>query len=265
MTPQYLSGKAFREKPVVDGAFVRRCLEAGANSRKMVVIGDSFAEVTAPSLAAIAEAIGYEFRDLVGYGCPYPLPFSQIESAKAERCSEIDEVMLRREVIASLRRGDLLVLRLYLEKPQYLRYGFASAPSVYAYDGALKHLASDVRGKGASLLLIGSNPTLSPGQVNVLVPQWFNSLSRADAPLIRPSDNPETRLYHPLDRHLRDASRRLGFTYMSLSSELCDDSESCRTVDGDVPLYQDAQHLSTHAHALVFDGLMGSVRSAAGL
>ena len=265
MTPHHLSGKAYRKQPVVDEAFVGRCLETGRGVGKFVIVGDSFAEVSTRSIAAIADSIGYDFVVLVGYACPYPIPLSQVEGAAEQRCREVDEGMLERAVIASLRPGDLVIVRLYLEKSQYLHYGVMGEPAVTAYDGALRHLASEIRMKGAALLLIGSNPTLSPGQANVLVPQWFNGLSRADASVVRPTDNRETRLYHQLDRHLRDNDRQLGFAYLSLREDLCDNNGACRTIDGDSPLYTDAAHLSPRAHEMVFGRLNEFLRTEAGV
>jgi peptidoglycan/LPS O-acetylase OafA/YrhL len=263
MTPHHLTGNSYRPKPRVGHEFLSACTEHPAGSRAVVLVGDSFAQVSAPYVALAAEELGYQFRVVSGYSCPYPLPFSEIRSASAGTCKEVDERLVWTEVVDSLRDGDLLVVRLYLENPEYLDYRGGKLPPVEAYDAALSRLAGAVRAKGARLLVMGSNPSLSKFQVMSLSPQWFNLAPSPELAVIRPSDTPETSYYHLLDAHLRSYVQGLdGADYFSPRPYLCGKDGACRIArDGNL-LYFDAKHTTDYAHDLMFEGLRGQIEHA---
>ncbi|MEH1805682.1 acyltransferase family protein [Nostoc sp.] len=256
MTPHHLSGKDYRSKPLVDKNFIRNCVRNSAQGKnKLVLVGDSFAQVSARPLAIIATDIDYDFRVIYGYGCPYPLRYSAIKSGTVENCSEIDEELLINELISSLNKGDIVVLRLYLPKSQYLVYaGSDKLPPVDAFDNAFRSLINSVRSKGAKLVVIGANPTLSVSHLTSITPQWFNRfLSRN---IISPSDNNETSYFHRNDLHLKEFINGIDdASFFSLEPYLCNRSRECRLHDGDKVLYSDKQHLTPYAHDLFFDEL----------
>lgn len=262
MTPHHLTGSSYRPKPVVDEVFLAACVgpKGGDGRRKMVVVGDSFANAAVPHLVAAADQLDYEFRLLFGYGCPYPLPFRDLEGGAASACKEVDEQLLRRVLLDSLGEGDLLVVRLYLEKDQYLDFADDSSPEPWAYDRALEDLAREVASRGASLVLVGSNPTLTVRQLVALAPQWFNRTAVAESASVMPSDNRETAFFHRLDDHLRGRFETLpAARYLSLRPFLCDSEDVCPLWSGGKPLWSDAYHVNGDAFDLAFPALRAAV------
>lgn len=262
MTPHHLTGTSYRPKPVVDEAFLAACVgpKGGDGRRKMVVVGDSFANAAVPHFAAVADQLGYEFRLLFGYACPFPFPFRDLEGGAASACKEVDEQLLLRVLLDSLGNGDLLVVRLYLEKDQYLNFVDGTSPAPWAYDRALERLAREVGSRGASLLLVGSNPTLTVRQLVALEPQWFNRGAVAEIASVLPSDNRETAYFHLLDEHLRGIFDALpGARYLSLRPFLCDSEGVCPLWRGGKPLWSDAQHINGDALDLAFPALRAAV------
>ena len=256
MTPHHLSGNNYRPKPLVDRTFIRDCVRNSAPEKnKLVLVGDSFAEVSAKHLAVISEEIGYDFRVISGYGCPYPLRYFEIKSRTAETCSEIDEELLINELISSLNKGDIVVLRLYLPKSQYLVYeSNGNLPPVDAYDRALRSLINNVIGRGAKLVVIGANPTLSAYHLASIRPQWFNLASPDDN--IQPLENDETSYFHKNDLYLKEFINGIaGASFFSLESYLCNRSGECPLRNGDKLLYSDSQHITPFAHDLFFNEL----------
>lgn len=261
MTPQLLTGDDYQPKPVVDQEFIQRCLEAPSGRRRMILVGDSFASVTAPHLAAIARRNGLEFRIIYGFGCPYPLPLGEIRDEPGLTCQEVSEQLLRSMIIASLRPDDLLVLRLYL--PRYIPLEQNLISPVGAYDRALTRLRDEVTRKGAGILLIGANPTPTAAQIQRLDRQWFNlrQSSSADLTEIGPLDNLETAYYFRIDDHLQ---RSFGTTdrarFFSLRPWLCNRDNLCRLTDQGQPIYNYDPHLTPSAHDLFFEKLSATVR-----
>ena len=147
MTPQFLTGDSYRPKPIVDSTFINRCINSHDGSNKILLVGDSFAQVSAAHLSIIAHNIGYDFRAITGYGCPYPLPFNKIISSNGQECRHVDEELLWNEIVNSLNSGDLLIIRLYLSKKQYIDYKNQNLPPPEAYDRALIELARSVAEK----------------------------------------------------------------------------------------------------------------------
>ena len=264
MTPHHLSGTSYRPKPLVDKTFIQNCTRNSPQGRnKLVLVGDSFAQVAVNHLAVIATDINYDFRAIYGYGCPYPLRYSEIKSGTAKKCSEVDEDLLTSELISSLNKGDIMVLRLYLPKSQYLVYnGGGTLPPVDAYDNALRNLIKGTKSKGAKLVVIGANPTLSTQHLDSIIPQWFNVASFSPLKIF-PSDNPETAYFHINDLHLKDLINGIdGASFFSLKPYLCNLSEECNLRVGNKILYADNQHLTLYAHDLFFSDLHKHISEA---
>jgi peptidoglycan/LPS O-acetylase OafA/YrhL len=253
MTPQEGLKKYWRSKPLVDKNFIQRCTNNSPKS-KLVLIGDSFAEVSTRHLAVIAKDINYDFRTIYGYRCPYPLRFSEIGARTMERCADVDEELLSSELIAGLNKGDILVLRLYLPKREYLSYVGSKLPPVDAYDRALHKLIGDVNRQGAKLVIIGANPTLSTAHLVSINPQWFNFSSSHNT--ILPLENPETAYFHSNDSHLEKLIDGMsGATFFSLKPYICNHSGECLLRHQGKVLYFDNQHLTTYAYDLFFNDL----------
>lgn len=261
MTPHHLSGKSYRPKPVVDSTFIRKCIEPSVNSKKIILVGDSFANATSRHIAVIASKLGYEFKMIFGYGCPYPLTFEDIKSRASEQCSEIDERLLRQEIIAALHEGDLLIVRLFIQKDQYIEYVNGRLPTITAYDEAISNLVSAVKAKKAKLLIIGSNPTLTLKQFQAITPQWFNLDSNTSQLYVLESDTPENTYYHLVDDHLQKYFEGVNSaSYFSLKPYLCNTNNICKITDNGMFLYRDEQHLTPYAHDLFFDSLFEHIR-----
>jgi peptidoglycan/LPS O-acetylase OafA/YrhL len=264
MTPHLLSGKEYRSQPVVDRDFIQNCISNGTKGKnKLVLVGDSFAEVSARHMAVISSEIGYDFRMIYGYGCPYPLKYSEMKSRAAEKCSRVDEELLINELIANLNKDDILAIRLYLPQSEYLVHGGSGklAP-VDAYDQALQSVIDRVRSKGAKFIVIGANPTLTTYHLASIIPQWFNRASSSNR--ILPSDNNDTLYFHQNDLHLKTVINETpGASFFSLAPSLCDRSGECPVRDGKKVLYSDYQHLTPYAHDLFFDALSQHIRRVA--
>jgi len=256
MTPHLLSGAAYRPPPRVDEKFISRCLATDSAARRLILVGDSFASVSAPHLAAISREAGLDFRVIYGFGCPYPIRLAEIRPEPGLRCTEIDEEWFRRVLIATLREGDILALRLYL--PRYLRLTEWRLPAPDVYDQALIRLRDEVRSKGASLLIIGANPTPTIAQIRSLDRQWFNFRDSSAARLteIAPRDNLETASFHQLDDHLRARFRaEAGLVFFSVKPWLCRAGDLCPMMAEGQPLYDHDPHLTPAAHDRFFAAL----------
>jgi peptidoglycan/LPS O-acetylase OafA/YrhL len=264
MTPHLLSGKNYQPKPTVDRDFIRNCVNSPAGAKKILLVGDSFALVSAEHIAAISRQLGYEFRLIYGFGCPYPMSQAEIRHNPDLGCTEIDERLLRDEVIGSLRKGDILVLRIYL--PRYLPYENNNLPAAEAYDQSIDSLAANVNSRGAGLLVIGANPTLTTTQVQSLHLQWFNFQNGSANTLaeIGPTEKLETAFYHKVDDHLRDYFAGRNMTrFFSLKSYLCGRNNLCRITAGGQNLYSDDSHLTPFAHDLFFEDLLAATTGLA--
>ncbi|MFN7621627.1 MAG: acyltransferase family protein, partial [Acidobacteriota bacterium] len=256
MTPHLLSGAAYRPPPRVDEKFISRCLATDSAARRLILVGDSFASVSAPHLAAVSREAGLDFRVIYGFGCPYPIRLAEIRPEPGLRCTEIDEEWFRRVLIATLREGDILALRLYL--PRYLRLTEWRLPAPDVYDQALIRLRDEVRSKGASLLIIGANPTPTIAQIRSLDRQWFNFRDSSAARLteIAPRDNLETASFHQLDDHLRARFRaEAGLVFFSVKPWLCRAGDLCPMMAEGQPLYDHDPHLTPAAHDRFFAAL----------
>jgi peptidoglycan/LPS O-acetylase OafA/YrhL len=265
MTPQYLSGPGYRPKPLVDRNFLSRCIQSPpeAPQNKMLLVGDSFADISAHHLSIIARRLGYDFRMIFGYGCPFPLQFAAIRSRAMEQCPEVDDDLLRREIIRGLNGGDILVLRLYTPKSQYLSYA-AGMPPADAYDQAIADLHRAVSERGAKLMMIGANPTLNPDQVAAMNSPWAKS---GDASSIHINNNDETAFYFANDAHLQKVfagTRGYGVDFFSVKSYLCNSSGVCPLRTGTNALYADVQHITWYAFDLFVEDLFLRMKALAG-
>lgn len=175
MTPQYLRGKINQPRPSIDQDFFLKCI---SDSRpKVILIGDSFASTIQKHIALAAMDIGYEYKLIFGYVCPYPLDPRQITGSAVLQC-DIDPAIVKAGLLQNMNPGDIVVLRLNFPIPKYIEYSRLSLEKgdiLAAYDKEIDSLYHAVHAKGGSLLLIGANPTV-PLNPECISPQWFNSL-----------------------------------------------------------------------------------------
>lgn len=95
MTPQMLTGKERKSQPLVNELFFRNCIQSPLQSKKFLLVGDSFANASAPHVAILARKLGYDFRMIFGYGCPYPLLYEDIKSRTLDHCRQVDVRLLQ--------------------------------------------------------------------------------------------------------------------------------------------------------------------------
>jgi peptidoglycan/LPS O-acetylase OafA/YrhL len=256
MTPQYLTGDAYRPKPNVDAEFIRKCTHSlnVPSPRKVLLVGDSFAEVAAKHIALAASLLGYEFKFINGYSCPFPLRLAFIKSSAKQVCHDIDEIVLTKEIIGGLGRGDLVVLQLDFPKTEYLSYSGSSIPPVDAYDEEIISFYSNVFKQGAQLLVIGANPTLNPRTLESAQARWFQL---AGNNYFNSADTPQTVYFLAQDRHLRETlPEHTGLYYFSTAAYLCETNNMCTLKNGTKLLYKDCDHISPYAYDLFFPTLL---------
>ena len=201
MTPQYLKGDEYQPKPVINREFFVKCL---ADPRpKVILAGDSFAGVIGKHIASAAGDMGYQFKMLFGYVCPYPLDPRRILESNNRWC-DVDPAVVRAGLLQYINPGDIVVLRLNFPKPEYIKYSKSQIDDsvMTAYDGEIERLYHGIVAKGGSLLLIGSNPAvqLNPECLN---PQWFNALLGTNCREISLESSPISSFAVRHDRHPR--------------------------------------------------------------
>ena len=266
MTPSYLRGKDYRPNPVIDQTFIHKCL---SESRpKVILTGDSFASAIESHIALAAENIGYEFKFIFGYVCPYPLNPRNITESATIGC-DFDPAVIKTALLQNINPGDIVVLRLYFPKPQYIKYTRLSLEKgkiLTAYDREIESLYHAIFARGGSLLLVGSNPTveLTPECFN---PQWFNSLQRTNCKEINLDSSLLSNFALRHDLHLLEqyAGMHPNFEVISPTKSLCDKSlELCPLrLDGKF-LYKDNQHISSAAVDLIYPEIISSLHRLAG-
>jgi peptidoglycan/LPS O-acetylase OafA/YrhL len=246
MTPHQLSGKSYRPQPNVNDDFISKCLKHASQQKKVVLVGDSFADVMAKHVSVLAKSRGYAFAGIFGYGCPYPLRKEYIPNATAVGC-DVNSGFLGKSIASHLKAGDILVLRLYFPKDQYINYRHRdSLPPVDVYDKEILNLLRDVTSNRASMVIIGSNPTrelVTPGCGN---PQWFNVLQRDSCRPIDVSKSPKTAFALAHDRHLTKILTGVpGVRFVPVADMFCDRQQSSCPIEigGDL-VYFDEQHLT---------------------
>jgi len=263
LTPNLLTGARRGPKPEITEAFLAGCLRSDSPQQRIVLLGDSFASRTVEHLALAADTLGLQFGTLFGYNCPFPLRPADIRGMPADSCREHDYDRIIDAVVAAVRPGDILVLRLYLAKAQYVTYAGGQMPGLDSYDAALDNFAQRVSERGGRIVLLGSNPTLPIPALQSMNPQWFNKALYSET---LPADvNVETRFDHALDAHLAerfDGSPLL--SYMSVNPWFCDDALVCRIRTTSEVYYLDKVHLSPAAYDLFYDPLLAHLRVLSG-
>jgi len=254
ITPHHLRGKDYRPKPFVTESLIEQCLFPKSSQRQIILVGDSFASMSTPSIAAIASDLGYGFGTIYGYGCPYPLPFATVKHAKSSKCAEVDENLLYRLLTTRVRGGDIVVLRLYLSKAQYLDYSPGIPEVSDAYNDALNSLHLRLAKRKAKFLVIGANPTLDDSSVSAISSQWFNQLQIKNNMTFDPSSKKESKQYLEFDKRLEHISRANGWEYFPTRGFLCSRSECFLRLSGK-SFYSDAHHLTDFAMSRYFGGL----------
>ncbi len=230
MTPYQLRGTDYRPKPTLDENFFRSCLSSSKN--KVVLVGDSFAQVIGPHMALAAFDIGYDFKTVIGYGCPYPLDKRNIPSSSTGYC-EISSTLIKKALQDNLQPGDVLALRLYFSKNQYIRLpSNQDMQGLAIYDQEILSLYEIARSKGAALLVVGSNQTSQSQPRACLYPEWFNAPQRmtGDCNRIQLDDSTENKFILAHNQHLESLLPK-GRAYLSVVeplSVLCEiDKMSC--------------------------------------
>jgi len=259
MTPYRLTGKVYSPHPMVSKSFAGKCMFEGVAGRpNVILVGDSFASISTPYVAAVASELNYGFGVLFGYGCPYPLPFSSLKFARATSCPGINEKLLYSALVNGVRPGDIVVLRLYLPKGEYIDYRSAGASQADYYDESLGRLARDLSKRGAAMLLIGANPTLNDAELMALNPQWFNSIQSTRDQSFPRSNSKETDMFLRFDKRLKLVASRGGWRYFPTSGYLCSSNRCFLRVNGN-PLYADDHHLSIYAMKRYFGDLRAAL------
>lgn len=267
-TPFLLGKNSYKTGRKIDGALAKDCftnigikptINKTANQR-VILIGDSFAEKLAPFAALAALENGYEFNLFYGYGCAYLLRSGLISNPSFRHCRYFQEEALESALLSSLKKDDVIILRLHLGSKSYLRYPSGSQqPLPEAYDRAIEDLKKKITAKQAHLILIGGNPNLATQDLAALQPDWFNAWNRSS--IINPKNSQETKFFHSLDGHLSQRfSSGHGSTYFSLKPLICEDQDACLLSRKDKFLYEDDHHLSPYGHELFFDELKARLR-----
>ena len=259
LTPQFLpSSGAPRHNAKI---FLDSCISTSSDSPRIYLIGDSFAQITGPLLLKIAQDFDMELVPIIGYGCPFPFPNSSVSSAAKANCPNFNTRYLHNKLTSVVKDGDIVIVRLYLEKSEYISHSTRTPITLNPYLGALAELSSLISKKNASLVLIGSNPTLTDRQLLDADPQWFQKLQTSGKSFFQPS-MPESHLYSILDSSLADHSKRHGYHYLSTQKYLCNSTKSCSLQKNSIPLYSDTSHLSEYALSLFYDELKSKIAAS---
>jgi len=260
ITPHHLSGKNYKPKPVVDEAFIKNCLSDVNYAKKILLIGDSFAEVQLPLVANFAKKLNLGFGAIFGYGCPYPIPFNDLRNGQATECEFLDETFLLQSIVKNINPGDLLIVRLYLPNRLYIDTNQNFKELLASYDNGINKISNLITRKGGKLLIIGANPKLSNFELNSINPQWFN-ISKPNKNITFSSQNKkETQFYLAIDERLESIASRSNWYYFPTRSYLCDQSFCFSKISGEA-LYFDNQHLTQSAMMLYQNDLRNFVTS----
>jgi hypothetical protein len=252
-------------KPDVNRAFLERCLSG--EKPKVVLVGDSFAQMIAQHVALAAHEGGRDFRMLFGYEWPYPLDLRNVGFSRHLPC-EFDIQLIRSELIRQLNRGDVLVLRLFFGKPSYLALtegalGASAANVSAAYDGELLSLERQVAARGAHLLIVGANPSVAYTPV-CENPQWFNRWQQPDCERLLIHTSLLTRFALQHEAHLVRWSSGLADSSVRMipaTSILCPaTNDACSLVRGGEYLWGDENHVKPAAVDLFYPEILQSLR-----
>lgn len=268
ITPFLLGNGSKYSLGPVDEGFLKQCIRPAGESQEtkpnLVVVGDSFAEKLMPHAALAAVKSGFSFGGVYGYGCAYGLRSGLILHPSFPRCRYINEDLLENALFDALNPGDVVLLRYHLPNKSYVRYPTGhSQPSPSAYDKAITAFLAKASSRGARVILIGPNPTLSTQEMMALRPEWFNAWNRKQQIDI---NNGQLSLYFDqLDTHLQHISKTWGpHRYLSLRPFICATEKSCTMAKGNKFLYSDDHHLSPYGHDLFFGTLMADINPGRG-
>lgn len=264
MTPHVLPGKDYKVQPEFNAEFFKKCLLIGNQKKKIILVGDSFAEVQLPGINSIAKDLNLEFGSIYGYGCPYPLVFKKIRYRRSIKCRFVDEEVLAKVLIESLNPGDLLVIRLFLPKNEYIKYPNDIKYVSDAYDFALNDLNNKVKKKMANMLIVGGNPTLNISEFNNLNTQWFNRVpfnrtKKISSISIPKNNRKETQLFFLFDQGLEKLSKNNNWNYFSTRSYFCN-QKKCLIKIKEKSLYFDEYHLTQEGMMMYHESLKKNIQ-----
>jgi peptidoglycan/LPS O-acetylase OafA/YrhL len=266
LTPYYLGGNDYRSRPIVDQSFISKCLSDSKS--KVILIGDSFASTIQKQIALAAKDVGYEYKLIFGYLCPYPLDPTNITDSVMRNC-DVDPTLIKTGLLQNINPGDIVILRLNFSNQKYLKYTWLSLEKgtiLAAYDSEIENLYHAVFEKGGSLLLIGANPKV-PLNPECISPQWFNSLQATNCNEISLDSSLDSNFAVHFDQHLTDryAGRYSHFEVITPTKFLCDKSfRFCPLKRDGNYLYKDNQHLSSIAVDLIYPEILSSLHRLAG-
>ena len=264
ITPHILRGRSYKVQPEINALFLKNCLRDSNQKKKIILVGDSFAEVQLPGLNSIAKELKLEFGAIYGYGCPFPLLFEKIRYKNKIKCKYVDEYNLVNGLVDNLKPGDLLVIRIYLPNSEYIKSPTEIRSLSNAYDLAFNDLNKKVKSKLAKMLVVGGNPTLNISEFNNLNPQWFNRISlngpKTISSISIPKNNTkETQLYFLFDKRLESLSKNNSWNYLPTRSYLCDFDKCFSKVSGK-PLYFDQYHLNQEGMMMYHEALKKNIK-----
>lgn len=240
------------------------CLSDGKPDQpRIVLLGDSFARDAVPLLASLANAQGFGFGVVYGYGCPVPFFDSTLNSRLHSGCAVSEEKVVYDSILASIRPGDVVVVRLYTSGVVYLGYDADMAKSASAYDLVLNSFHDQLRRLGARLIVIGGNPTLNLSQTLQLSPQWFNRIQTAGSATFPFDNTPETLIWKQQEERLSAVAKAGGWTFFPTRRYICGET-SCKLRLAGNPLYYDENHLTVFATSLFQSDLERVVMAVAG-
>lgn len=258
MTPQYSSGSYFAPKRVIDSAFVTSCINSpeGPSARKFILVGDSFARQVSHHVARAAFSVGYDFKLIYGFGCPYPFPFGAVNARLLEQCPLLDVDLLQDQIVHHANPGDIVIVRLHFANRYYLRFAENELPPVDAFDNAIASMSRRLREKDAWLLLIGGNPILTPDDF-----QWLRAqLGNTDETVQSFTLDHQTLYYLDQDRHWELVSARdQTWRYFPTSRFFCSGAQ-CRARDAGRPMYGDRYHINSVAIDILYPDLVRALK-----
>jgi SGNH domain (fused to AT3 domains) len=249
LTPDVLAGADYQKKPELNQAFFTSCL--AASQPKIILVGDSFSEVVAPHIALMAREMGYEFKILMGYGCPFPFSLQERTYSNQTSC-RTDISLVRQQILDSLNAGDIAVLRLDFSKSQYIKIPKREVETqdqdlLSTYDSEIKNFAGDIEKKQAKLLVIGSNIKLesAPACSNQ---QWFNRLITKNCNAGVAVDESYLNQFTVYQDQYFVKKFKAPIEYFSLIGRLCDVTGArCTTSSNGSYFYSDETHLNLTA------------------
>lgn len=249
MTPHHLSGDSYRPAPLVNETFIDNCLSTP--NRKIILVGDSFAGVVGKHIAHAAWTLGYDFSSITGYGCPYPLDIKNIFARSKSYC-EIESSIIKHSIEKNMSSGDILVLRLYFPKTEYIELSEQTLISDYStYDEEISSLTEIAQSKGASVLIIGSNAT-------AILPtgcdrqEWFNypKMTNKECGFVNMNLAVVNRFSIGHNQYLSRVSNsgNMSFSFVDPMAYICsDDQKTCPVFNSEMYFMFDQYHLSMAA------------------